>query len=124
MKFAPQDRYAPLAVRHLRIQGPRTVRELADLIKVDIKSTTKAVHRMMRRGLIEATGEYRGVGKYRSQVYRFVDVEEIEEEDPMMHPRDRNMALEATDLLIRHLRATFTPGLFDPFRVLRAQVAA
>lgn len=122
MKFCGQDKYGPLVVRHLQTMGPHTVRETANAIGVPVGETNKALHRMVGRGLVEGTGEYRGDGKFRAQVFRWADVEDEEILEPVMNDYERNRALEATDRVIKNLRAIYNPRKFDPFRVLRAQV--
>lgn len=124
MKFFGQDKYGPVIVRYLQTYGPHTVREIAETVEVEIGLINKALRRMMCRGLVEETGQYRGDGIYRAKLYRWTDIEDVEALEPIMDKFERNVALEATDRAIRNLRAAYVPGMFDPFRVLRAQVAA
>lgn len=122
MKFFGQDKYGPVVVKHLQTKGPHTVREMAEIYGIEVCLINKAVRRMMCRGLVEETGEYRGKSIHRAKVYRFTNVEEPEILEPMMNSYERNNALAATDRIIGSLRGSYIPGLFDPFRVLRAQV--
>lgn len=123
MKFAGQDKYGYLVIKHLRANGPQTVRELATAFDATIHVTGQALRRMMCRGLIEGTGEYRGEGCYRAQVFRWVDIEDSDSGEPLMDDCERNKAIAASDRAIVGLRAAYIPGAFDPFRVPRAQVA-
>ena len=122
MSFAPQDKHGYAVVNSLRIYGPQTVREIAESIGADAHSTDQAIRRMMCRGLLERTGERKGTGSGRANIYRWIDVEE-EDLGPMVDENDRHRAIESADKVVRSLRAAYVPGLFDPFRVLRAQVA-
>ena len=51
---------------------------------------------------------------------------DIEEEDNelMINEVARRRAIEAAETFVRGLRSGYMPGMFDPFRVLRAQVGA
>ena len=124
MKFAGQDKYGYLVVKHLHMNGPQTVRELADAIDITIHSAGQALRRMMNRGHIEATGQFKGVGCKRAQIYRWSDIEGSELHEPMLNDSERSRALELADRAIGSLRTGYNPAMFDPFRVLRAQVAA
>lgn len=122
MKFAGQEKHGPVISRFLRDHGPHTVREVADAIKIDVAICNKALRRMMARGYIQATGEYRGEAKFRAQMYCYVDVEDHELPDPVMDDFERNRSIAAAERIISNLRGAYIPGMFDPFRVLRAQV--
>ncbi|MNK62889.1 hypothetical protein D3C87_820830 [compost metagenome] len=121
MNFVGQDKHGYAVIRSLRDNGPQTVREIAESIGSDTHSTDQAVRRMMCRGQVQRTGERKGVGSGRANIYRWVDVEEADL-DPLMNETERNRAIESADRIVRSLRAAYNPSMFDPFRVLRAQV--
>ena len=77
----------------------------------------------MCRGQVERTGERKGVGSGCANIYRWVDIEE-EDNELMINEVARRRAIEAAETFVRGLRSGYMPGMFDPFRVLRAQVGA
>ena len=123
MKFAEQDRYGQAVINSLRIYGPMTVREIAAAIGLSVNGTDHAIRRMMCRGQVERTGERKGVGSGCANIYRWVDIEE-EDNELMINEVARLRAIEAAETFVRVLRSGYMPGMFDPFRVLRAQVGA
>lgn len=124
MKFSGQDKYGPMVIRHLRDHGPKTGRELAEELHLEVGLANKTVHRMADAGFAVRTGEFRGVGKYRSNVFSWVPMLDVEVPDPVLRGMERNQQLEANERSIKALRKSYIPGMFDPFRVLRAQVGA
>lgn len=124
MKFSGQDRYGPMVIRQLRDFGPHTGRELAEALGLDVGLANKTIHRMADAGFAVRTGEFRGVGKYRSNVFRWVPMLDLEVPEPVLRGMERNLQLEANERAIKALRSSYIPNTFDPFRVLRAQVAA
>ncbi|CAB3714958.1 hypothetical protein CEY09_31005 [Achromobacter marplatensis] len=124
MRFAGQDHHGVAVVNCLRVNGPHTIREVAELIGVDQRVADKTMRRLLCRGYVERTGERKGVGSGRAAIYRWSDVEAPEKTEPMMNAYERKRALAMTDELIRTLRAGWNPSAADPFRVLRAQVSA
>lgn len=124
MKFAGHDRHGVAIVNCLRIYGPLTIREVAEKIGIDNRKADSTMRRLMCKGYVEPTGERKGTGSGRAAVYRWIDVEDSEERGPMMNVYERRRAIAMTDKLVQTLRAGWNPNLADPFRVLRAQVAA
>lgn len=122
MKFSGQDRYGPMVIRHLREHGPKTGRELAEELHLDVGLANKTIHRMADAGFAVRTGEFRGVGKYRSNVFSWVPMLDLEVPEPILRGMEREVQLKENDRAINALRTSFVPGQFDPFRVLRAQV--
>jgi hypothetical protein len=113
-----------MVIRHLRDHGPKTGRELAEELHLDVGLANKTVHRMADAGFAVRTGEFKGIGKYRSNVFRWVPMLDLEVPEPVMRGMERNLQLEANERSIKALRKSYIPGMFDPFRVLRAQVGA
>lgn len=124
MKFAGQDKYGEAVVNCLRIYGPHTIREVAEILEIDQCRADTTMRRLMCKGYAEPTGERKGTGSGRAAVYRWIDAEEPEERGPMMNVYERARALTMADELIRTLRDSYIPNQFDPFRVLRVQVGA
>lgn len=124
MKFSGQERHGPVIIKFLRDHGPHTVREVATAIHVEVPICNKALRRMMARGFVSPTGEYRGDGNHRAQLYQYMDVEDLEDMDQVMSQYERNRAIAASEWIVRSLRSGYNPAMFDPFRVLRAQVGA
>lgn len=122
MKFAGQDKYGEAVVNCLRIYGPHTIREVAELLEINIFRADTTMRRLICKGYVEPTGERQANGSGRAAIYRWIDVDEPEERGPMMNVYERARAISMADDLVRSLRGSYTPGLFDPFRVLRAQV--
>lgn len=124
MKFAPHDRHGVAIVNCLRIHGPLTIREVSELLGLDLRRADQTMRRLMVQSHVEPTGERKGAGSGRAAIYRWLDVEAPEKPEPMMNAYERKRALAMADELIRTLRAGWNPGAADPFRVLRAQVGA
>lgn len=122
MKFSGQDKYGPMIIRHLRDHGPKTGRELAEELHLDVGLANKTVHRMADAGFAARTGEFRGVGKYRSNVFRWVPMVNLEIPETILRGMERDTQIKANERTVRALRLGYTPGQFDPFRVLCAQV--
>jgi hypothetical protein len=122
MKFSGQDKYGPVVVRHLRDHGPKTGRELAEELHLDVGLANKTVHRLADAGFAARTGEFRGVGKFRSNVFRWVPIPDLEVPERILRGMEREVLLKANERAITALRSSYIPGQFDPFRVLRAQV--
>ncbi|CUJ66499.1 Sugar-specific transcriptional regulator TrmB [Achromobacter sp. 2789STDY5608633] len=122
MKFAGHDRHGVAIVNCLRLYGPHTIREVAELIGIDQHRADSTMRRLMCKGYVEPTGERKGVGSGRAAIYRWVDVEEAEEHGPMMNVYERKRAIAMADELVNSLRAGWNPNSVDPFRVLRVQV--
>ncbi|WP_454676659.1 hypothetical protein [Achromobacter marplatensis] len=124
MKFAQHDKHGVAIVNCLRIYGPQTIRDVAQLIGIDQRRADSTMRRLTCQGYVEPTGERKGTGSGRAAIYRWADVETPEKPEPMMNVYERKRALAMADELIRTLRAGWNPGAADPFRVLRAQVGA
>lgn len=124
MKFSGQDRYGPMIIRHLRDFGPKTGRELAEELHLAVGVANKNVHRMADAGFAVRTGEFRGVGKYRSNVFRWVPMMDLDVPEPILRGMERDVQIKANERAIKALRSSYVPNTFDPFRVLRAQVGA
>lgn len=122
MKFVGQDKNGEKVINCLRIYGPQTVGEIVDHLGLDRHRADSIVRRLMCKGYVEPTGEHRRSNLRSATVYRWVDVEDAEDRGPMMNVYERARALTMADDLVRSLRGSYIPGLFDPFRVLRAQV--
>lgn len=122
MSFAQQDKHGVAIVNCLRIYGPNTIREVAELIGIDQRRADSTMRRLMCQGHVEPTGERKGVGSGRAAIYRGLDVGEDVKQEPMMNVYERRRAIAMADDLIGRLRADWKPNKFDPFRVLRAQV--
>lgn len=130
MKFAWQDKYGEAVVNCLRIHGPHTIREVAEILDFNVCRIDTTMRRLMCKGYVEPTGERKGTGSGRAAIYRWVDVEdpeEIAEDDDRIRTASmyaRAHALMMADELVRTLRTDYKPAVFDPFRVLRVQVGA
>lgn len=124
MSFATHDRWGVAIVNCLRIYGPHTIKEVGELIGLEQRRTDGVMRRLMCQGHVEQTGERKGTGSGRAAIYQWVDVEDEEKPQPMMNVYERKRAVAMADELVRTLRAGWNPNLVDPFRVLRAQVAA
>lgn len=122
MKFAPQDKQGVAIVNCLRLYGPNTIREVAELIGIDQRRADTVMRRLMCQGYVEPTGERKGTGSGRAAVYRWLDVGDNEKPEPMMNVYERKRAVAMVDELVKTLRAGWNPRKVDPFRVLRAQV--
>ncbi len=124
MKFSGQDKYGPMIIRHLRDHGPKTGRELAEELHLGVGQANKTVHRMADAGFAARTGEFRGVGKYRSNVFRWVPMLDLDIPETILRGMERDTQIKANERTVRALRSGYIPGQFDPFRVLRAQIGA
>jgi len=122
MKFSGQDRYGPIVIKHLRDHGPKTGRELAEELQLDVGLANKTVRRMAEAGFAIRTGEVRGVGNRRANVFRCVPMRDLEVPERVLRCMEREAQIKTNERLITALRSGYVPGLFDPFRVLRAQV--
>lgn len=124
MRFAGQDKYGEAVVNCLRVYGPHTIREVAEILEINIFRADTTMRRLMCKGYVEPTGERQGTGSGRAAIYRWIDVEEEEERGPMMNVYERARALTMADELVRTLRTSYQPAVFDPFRVLRVLLGA
>lgn len=122
MKFAAHDKTGVALVNCLRIYGPHTIKEVAELLGIEQRMADKTMRRLLCRGYVEQTGERKGAGSGRAAIYRWSDVETPEPPGPMMNVYERRRAIAMADELVRTLRAGWNPAAADPFRVLRAQV--
>lgn len=124
MTLAKHNRHGVAIVNCLRIYGPHTIREVAELIGLDPHRADSTMRYLLCNGYVEQTGERRGTGRGRAAIYRWVDVEEPKVQEPMMNVYERKRAIAQADELIGWLRCSYNRGQFDPFRVLRVQVGA
>lgn len=124
MSFAQHDKNGVAIVNCLRIYGPQTIREVAEVLGLDPRRADSTMRRLMCQGHVEPTGERKGTGSGRAAIYRWLDVEDDGKAGPMMNIYERRRAIAMADDLIRTLRVDWKPNKFDPFRVLRAQVTA
>lgn len=122
MKFAPQDKHGVSIVNCLRIHGPMTIRQVSELLGLDLRRTDQTMRRLMLQSHVEQTGERKGVGSGRAAIYRWLDIEAPEKPEPMINVYERKRAIESAERTVRSLKAEYNPAMFDPFRVLRAQV--
>jgi len=124
MKFSGQDRYGPIVIKHLRDHGPKTGRELAEELHLDVGLANKTLYRMEEAGFAIRTGEFRGVGNSRANAFSWVPMLDLEVPERVLRSTERDAQMKANERSITALRSSYVPGQFDPFRVLRAQVGA
>lgn len=125
MKFATQDKNGVAIVNCLRLHGEMTIREASEMLGLDLKRTDQTMRRLMLQSNVEQTGKRKRVGSGRSaMIYRWLDIDAPDKPEPMMNVYERKRAIAMTDQLIQAMRTTVDPSVFDPFRVLRAQVGA
>lgn len=113
-----------MVIKHLRDHGPKTGRELAEELHLDVGLANKTLYRMEEAGFAIRTGEFRGVGKYRANVFSWVPMLDLEVPERVLRSTERDAQMKANERSITALRSSYVPSLFDPFRVLRAQVGA
>lgn len=125
MKFATQDKNGVAIVNCLRLHGEMTIREVSEMLCLDLKRTDQTMRRLMLQSNVEQTGKRKRVGSGRAaMIYRWLDIDAPDKPEPMMNVYERKRAIESADRIVRSLKAAYNPAMFDPFRVLRAQVGA
>ncbi len=114
-----------LTLAALRQKDNQTIADIAEMTHISREAVRLALRRLVAHGYAHKTHEVRKFTNYESHIFALGSGEpEDEPEEPIMHVRERTKAIEDTARTIQGLRSQFIPGLFDPFRVLRAQVGA
>lgn len=112
-----------LTLGALRQQNYQTIADIAEKTKISREAVRQALRTLIEHGYAHKTKEVRKFVNYESHIFALGPGEGHEDQDePMMHVRERTKAIEDTARTIQGLRTAFIPGQFDPFRVLRAQV--
>lgn len=114
-----------LVLEALGMAGPQTITELAAATKLTKSSVRDVLERLAGEGLLHKTTEIRVSVHGRAHIFALGHGEGGgEAHEPMMAVRERTKAIQETSRTIDNLRGSYLPGMFDPFRVLRAQVGA
>lgn len=113
-----------LVLEALGRQNNQTIADLEVCTKLSKEGVRRALLSLMAAGGVHRLKEVRKFAFYESHVYALGpgDDEHVEEE-PMIPVRERAKAIQETNRTVDGLRGSYQPGRFDPFRVLRAQVA-
>lgn len=107
----------------LRTYGPLDVFQLHEQIKANLHGVRVAARALNDRGLVHITTWHKRNGVKRIPVFAAGEGVNVMKSEVEIDDRSYKTQLETTKT-IATLRTTVTPGLFDPFRVLRAQVGA
>ncbi|WP_315136384.1 helix-turn-helix domain-containing protein [Achromobacter marplatensis] len=114
-----------LVLDALGMAGPQTITELAAATKLTKSSVRDVLERLAHEGRSHKTKEIRVSVYGRAHVFALGQGEASDDVDePILQVRERTRAIQETAKTVESLRAGFVPGMFDPFRVLRAQVGA
>lgn len=106
----------------LRAYGAMDVFQLQQMIKANLHCVRVAARELNERELVHISGWHRRVGGVkRIAIYAVGAGVNVAKEDVEIDDRARRAAAETTKTIAR-LRTTVDPSVFDPFRVLRAQV--
>lgn len=114
-----------LVLQALSVAGPQSITEIAARTKLTKSSVRDVLERLGGEGRVHKTKEIRVSVHGRAHVFALGQGDACDEPDePMLAVRERTKAIQETNKTVQGLRAGYMPGMFDPFRVLRAQVAA
>ena len=114
-----------LVLEALGMAGPQTITELAAATKLTKSSVRDVLERLAGEGRVHKTKEIRVSVHGRAHIFALGQGDAADEPDePMLAVRERTKAIQETNKTVQGLRAGYMPGMFDPFRVLRAQVGA
>ncbi|OAD17143.1 hypothetical protein [Achromobacter insolitus] len=107
----------------LRVNGALDIFQLREMIRANLHDVRVAARELNARELVHISTWHRRPGGKRMPAYSPGAGENVGKEDVDYGERARR-AFAETDQTVSELRESYQPGTFDPFRVLRAQVAA
>lgn len=114
-----------LVLQALGVAGPQSITEIAAMTKLTKSSVRDVLERLAGEGRVHKTKEIRASVHGRAHVFALGQGDASDEPDePMLAVRERTKAIQETNKTVQGLRDGYMPGMFDPFRVLRAQVGA
>jgi len=109
----------------LEKQNLQTIAEISAVTGLSKVSVRNALVLLMADSAVHRRPEVRQFATYESHIYAVgAGDAQDEPEMPIINERDRKKALEQVASTICLVRGGYVPGMFDPFRVLRAQVGA
>ena len=107
----------------LEMQDLQTIAEISASTGLSKVSVRNALVLLMADCVVYRRPEVRQFATYESHIYAVGAGEAPDEpEMPIINERDRKKALKHVASTIGLVRSGYVPGMFDPFRVLRAQV--
>lgn len=107
----------------LRAYGPLDVFQLQEHIRANLQNVRVAARDLNERGLVHISTWHKRNGAKRVAVYAVGAGENVAKDEVDIDDRVRRAMAETAET-IAALRLAIDPGMFDPFRVLRAQVSA
>jgi len=109
----------------LEMRDLQTIAEISASTGLSKVSVRNALVLLMADCAVYRRPEVRQFATYESHIYAVGAGEPQDEpEMPIINERDRKKALKHVASTICLVRSGYVPGMFDPFRVLRAQVGA
>lgn len=105
----------------LRTNGPLDIFQIRELVKANLHDVRVAARDLNERELIHISTWHKRPGGKRMPAYSPGAGENVAKEDVDYGERAK-VALAETSKTIAALRVSLDPAMFDPFRVLRAQV--
>ncbi len=114
-----------IVLEALRAKDNQTIAEIVAMTKLSKEGVRDSLICLMERGQIHRLAEKRKFATFESHVYAFGPGEPQEEpEEPLTPVRERTKAIQESLRTVQTMYASYIPGQFDPFRVLRVQVGA
>lgn len=106
----------------LRAQNLQTIAELADVTQLSKQGVRNALMLLRDDGAVHRRPEMRKFPTHESHIYAIGPGETDDHDEPLMPIRARELAIKESLATVDAIRSGYNPAMFDPFRVLRAQV--
>lgn len=106
----------------LKEKGPQTVAELVKSTGLSTERVRYAVDGLAWSREIHCSHEMRQIWNGQAHIFVFGAGPENEDPDFYRLRVERQDVMAETQRTVERIRGSYIPGIFDPFRVLRAQV--